>query len=279
MSRLSARAALCALVAVVSLPLMADAQRRAVPRPPSPPQHGVVLRGHVFIGGYFYDPFFGPYPWWSRPAYPYWYFPVYDQRAELRISATPEEAAVYVDGFYAGIVDDFDGVFQGLPLPPGGHSIVLYLDGYRTASYNIYLRPTSSFKLRHTMEKLPAGATSEPPPVAPPVPPPPAGSFRTPRTPPPAPVTAQAPAAVTPPAHAVGFGTLDLRVQPMSAEVTIDGQRWLSSDEGRFVVQVPEGKHHIEVSKQGYREFATEVDIRDGETVPLNVSLMVSATS
>jgi hypothetical protein len=25
----------------------------------------------VFIGGYFYDPFFGPYPWWPLEAYPY----------------------------------------------------------------------------------------------------------------------------------------------------------------------------------------------------------------
>jgi hypothetical protein len=68
------------------------------------------VRGHVFIGGYFYDPFYGPYPWWPRTAYPYWYFPVYDKRAEVRLRVEPEEAedaAVYVDGFYAGVVDDF----------------------------------------------------------------------------------------------------------------------------------------------------------------------------
>src|SRR5262252_9709378 len=27
-----------------------------------PTRPGVV----VFVGGYFYDPFFGPYPWWNR---------------------------------------------------------------------------------------------------------------------------------------------------------------------------------------------------------------------
>jgi len=97
----------------------ADAQRRAVPRPPAPPRHDVIVRGHVFVGGYFYDPMFGPYPWWSRTTYPYWYFPVYDRRADVRIQVTPKEAGVYVDGFYAGVVDDFDGVFQTLPLPPG----------------------------------------------------------------------------------------------------------------------------------------------------------------
>jgi hypothetical protein len=34
-----------------------------------------------------------------------------------------------VDGFYAGIVDDFNGVFQSLPLTPGGHTVVLYVEG------------------------------------------------------------------------------------------------------------------------------------------------------
>jgi hypothetical protein len=45
-------------------------------------------------------------------------------------------------------------------------------------------------------------------------------------------------------------------VQPASADVTIDGQSWVSSDEGHFTVLVPAipaGKHHIEVRKTGYR--------------------------
>jgi hypothetical protein len=80
----------------------------------------------VFIGGYFYDPFFGPYPWWPRPWYPHPYSPYYDMRAFLRLDVKPRNASVYVDGYYAGIVDDFDGIMQSLPLPPGGHEITLY---------------------------------------------------------------------------------------------------------------------------------------------------------
>src|SRR5687767_8511365 len=108
MSRVSRLAGLLFCVLLVSLTLAAaagaqgrgGAGRPPPTPPPHPPQTSVVVRGHVFIGGYFYAPFFGPYPWWARTAYPYWYFPVYDRRAELRISAKPEEAAVYVDGFY-----------------------------------------------------------------------------------------------------------------------------------------------------------------------------------
>jgi hypothetical protein len=265
---------LSALVLLGTLPGIADAQRRAVPRHPPHPQRAVVVRGHVFVGGYFYDPFYGPYPWWPRTAYRYWYFPVYDNRAEVRLRVQPEEAedaAVYVDGFYAGIGDDFNGVFQSLPLTPGGHTVVLYLEGYRTVRRNFYLSPGASFKLRATMERLAAGEKSEPPELAPPVPAPPAGTYRTPATP-----ARVAPEPAVRSVEAVGFGTLDIFVQPTSAEVTIDGQAWVTSDEGHFIVQVPASKHRVEVKKSGYRQFTTEIEVGDGQTVPLNVSLTSS---
>jgi hypothetical protein len=268
---------LSAFVLLVTLPGIADAQRRAVPRHPPHPQRAVVVRGHVFIGGYFYDPFYGAYPWWPRTAYPYWYFPVYDNRAEVRLRVQPEEAedaAVYVDGFYAGIVDDFNGVFQSLPLTPGGHTVGLYLESYRTVRHNFYLSPGASFKLSVTMERLPAGETSEPPELAPSVPAPPAGSYRTPVTPP----RTKLPPPAARAAQAVGFGTLDIFVQPTSAEVTIDGQRWVTADEGHFIVQVPAGKHRVEVKRSGYRAFTTEIEVGDGENVPLNVSLMTTSS-
>ena len=248
----------------------ADAQHRAPhPSPPRPPAHHVVIRGEVFIGGYFYDPFWGPYPWWPRPVYPR-YYPVYDNRAEVRLQVKPREAAVYVDGFYAGIVDEFDGVFQRLPVSPGSHEFTLYLAGYQTARYALYLGPGATFELHHQMLLLPAGAASEPPPYAAPIPPPPPGSYRQPRSAPPV----AAPQAGSRPPQAAGFGTLDLRVQPPTAELTIDGQAWLTSDAGHFVVQVPVGAHHVEVSQPGYRRFSVDLAVADGETAPLNVSLM-----
>jgi hypothetical protein len=270
LSRFTARA-LCALVLVATGASAADAQRRGVPRHPTPPAPAVAVRGHVFIGGYFYDPLFGPYPWWHRTAYPYWYFPVFDNRAEVRIRVAPEaaeDAAVYVDGFYAGVVDDFNGVFQGLPLTPGGHGITLYLEGYRTIRRNIYLSPGSTFNMRETMQQLPPGEVANPPQVAPPVPPPPAGTYRSPVTPPRSPVPASAP-----PTWATGVGTLDLRVSPADIEVRIDGQPWLSADEGHFVVQLSVGKHRLELRRTGAFLLATDVEIGDGQTNTLELKL------
>jgi hypothetical protein len=231
----------------------------------------VAARGHVFVGGYFYDPFFGPYPWWHRTAYPYRYFPVFDNRADLHVRVAPEaaeNAAVYVDGFYAGVVDDFNGVFQGLPLTPGGHGIALFLEGYRTIRRNIYLSPGSTFNLRETMQPLLPGEIADPPEVAPPVPPPPAGTYRTPVTPPRSPLSSSAPATIS-----TGVGTLDLRVEPADIEVRIDGQPWLSADEGHFVVQLSAGKHRLEFRRTGTFGLATDVEISDGATNTLEFRL------
>ncbi|MGE3511789.1 MAG: PEGA domain-containing protein [Vicinamibacterales bacterium] len=278
---------LCAALTVTLWPGAAEAQRRDGRRPPQPavavprgpvrvhPVHPAPLpavRGRVFIGGYFYDPFFGPYPWWTRGAYPYWYAPIFDLQANVRVKVTPKEAddaAVYVDGFYAGVVDDFDGVFQSLPLTPGGHSITLYLDGYRTIRHNLYLARGSTFTLREVLVRLPAGEQSEPPDVAPAVPAPPRGSYQLPvpgrRAP-----ARTADARIAP---AAGFGTLDLFVQPDTAEVTVDGGRWTSNEDGHFVLQLPAGSHRVEVRERGFRTFMTEIEVRDGEAIPLNVSL------
>jgi hypothetical protein len=148
------------------------------------PYHPTVRGRIVFVGGYYYDPFFGPYPWWEPVAYPQPYLPVFDNRAEVRLLVTPANAALYVDGFYAGTVDDFDGFFERLPLPPGGHEIVMYLNGYRTARQMVYLQPGSTFKIQIRMELLRPGESSEPPELAPSVPPPLVGTFNPPRTPP-----------------------------------------------------------------------------------------------
>ena len=262
---------------------------RAEPRPPetgraeprsserrAPDRHPPVRRGSVvFVGGYFYDPYFGPYPWWPRGGYPYWYYPAFQNRAVVRVMATPANAAVYVDGFYAGVVDDFDGFFQGLPLPGGGHQITLYLEGYRTVHRRIYVAPGSTFKLHEEMQRLPAGEVSEPPALAPPVPLPPEGSYLPPRTAAPIP-SLPAGAGVPESEDACPMSTLTLRVQPASAEVWIDGERWVSSDGGSFVIELPAGRHRLQVRGNGFSEYSGDIDLRDGETTRLDVTLMRS---
>ena len=69
------------------------------------------------------------------------------------------------------------------------------------------------------------------------------------------------------------FGTLSLRIEPPGCEVTIDGQPWASSYGERLTVQLPAGRHVIEIGGTGSRRSSTDVDVREGETTQLNVNL------
>lgn len=202
---------------------------------------------------------------WGWPyggAYPY-YYPYapyaaggYDASASLRLDVTPKEAEVYVDGYMVGSVDDFDGTFQRLRLPPGAHELTLYRDGFKTVHQSLRLASGSTFKVSYTMEPLAAGEVAEPRPTPPPRPPDDGEGARQP-----------------PAAAAAGFGTLAIRVQPVDAVVLIDGERWQSSAQDRLIVEVPEGRHRIEIMKEGFDTYSTEITMAPGQTTPINVSL------
>ena len=246
----------------------------------------VVVRP-VFVGGYYADPFwFGAYPWYPYayqfgPYPPYPYYPYYggDRGAAVRIEATPVEAEVYVDGYYAGIVDDFNGMFQRLHVAPGAHEITLFREGYRTVRQKVYLTPDSTFKIRYTMERLAAGEAGEPRPV--PTAPPPTAQPTTPPLPPQGPLGRRIPPPNLPPrpenprtSNPSAYGTLSIRVQPASANVLIDGEPWQGPQgQDRLVVEVPEGTHRVQVQKEGYEPFSTDIQVRREETTPLNISL------
>ncbi len=257
----------------------------------------------VLVSGYYpyYDPFWYGDPWyglqypWRPYPSPYRYYG-YDE-ASVRFDVKPKEAEVYVDGYYAGVVDDFDGTFQRLRVEPGEHEIELYLDGYRTVRQKVYLTPDNTFKLRYTMERLAAGDQAEGRPQ--PVKPPPAaeGGAQPPAQQPPVrqppmqqPPMGRGPAGrrMPPPPPQQGpdnpssrggqassaYGAVAIRVQPGDAEVSIDGDNWRGpGGQDRLVVEVAEGSHTVEIRKAGYRTYVTQVEVRRGETTPLNVSL------
>ena len=107
-------------------------------------------------------------------GYPYPYGPGrYTSEADVKLRITPKEAEVYVDGYFAGTVDEFDGAFQRLRVVPGQHEIVVYLEGYRSIKERLYLGPNTSRKIERSMEKLEPGEKNEakPEPITPPEPP------------------------------------------------------------------------------------------------------------
>ena len=216
----------------------------------------------------------------------------------IRMLVDAKEAEVFVDGYYAGIVDDFDGTFQKLYLQPGEHTIELRLEGHRTFTQRILVSPSHTQKLHHRMvpfdsaETTPQPTTSRPnsPSVSredvPPAPdrqlPPPEPAR--PSSPPPVPSPAPAPEPVAPspppPSTSVvtrgEFGVLRLRVQPAEGEIRIDGEPWgaLGGIE-ELSIHLPAGIHRVELHRAGTPVFATDVEIRRGETTALNIRLAI----
>ena len=87
-----------------------------------------------FYGGWGYPYAYGYAPW----GYPYAYGGGYYDDASLRLQVSPRETEVFVDGYFAGTVDDFDGTFQRLHLEPGDHDLELYLPGHRSFQQKVY---------------------------------------------------------------------------------------------------------------------------------------------
>lgn len=223
-----------------------------------------------------------------RPGYPgypgYPYYPSYRYtlpEADLRFKVQPKEASVYVDGYFAGIVDDFNGAFERLHVTPGQHEIVVYLQGHRSLRQKLYLSVNRTRTIEGRLEPLRAGDPDEPLPTPVERPEDHDENPYTPgrRVPSPPPSTRRAPdrepaPRELPPIEATN-ATLSIRVQPGGATVLIDGERWQgpSDTSERLIVQVADGHHTIEVTHDGYERFVTEIDTRRGQTVPVNVSL------
>ena len=124
---------------------------RTVPRIVHPtivtviPYRPYVYRPRLGIGVYY----------GAGGSYPYGYTPrgYYDPipgrpYGGLRITGVPREAQVFADGYYVGIVNDFDGIFQHLNLEAGPHRIQIEVPGYETIAFDVMVQPgrTTTFR-------------------------------------------------------------------------------------------------------------------------------------
>ncbi len=75
-------------------------------------------------------------------------------RIQVKPNEFRHEAQVYVDGVHAGAVDEFDGAFQRLNLPPGKYEIEVRLDGYRTYQQHIFVSPGNTYEIHHRLSPL-----------------------------------------------------------------------------------------------------------------------------
>jgi hypothetical protein len=153
---------------------------RAVVRTGRPPRdydgdhdhYRVYYYPSYYSYGRYYDPFYysgfhlgylAYSPWGWMPAfygYPYGYGaygysgPGYDI-GRLRIKVQPRDAEVYVDGYFAGNVDDFDGTFQSLKLETGGYRIEIRKPGFETLQFDVHVQPDRTITYRGQLRAAP----------------------------------------------------------------------------------------------------------------------------
>jgi hypothetical protein len=282
---------LAVLTTALVWPIPASAQRhggggggRGGPGPRAvavAPVHVAGAWGHGWWGPGWWGPsmYWGsPYWWgaWGPSPWGLWPYidPLYMRTAAMssvRVQVQPVQTEVFVDGYFAGVVDSFDGTFQRLRLDPGQHVIELYLPGHQPVRQDLLLAPGEGYKVRHTMQPLPPGAPDAPRPQ--PTTPPPGPVYT-------APLPAGPPMAAGPPApppapgaRAEGFGQLVVRAQPGDAEILIDGEAWRGTADA-LTVNLTLGPHRVEVRKAGFTTFSTTVEVTAGTPATLNVSLL-----
>lgn len=133
--------------------------------------------GSGLYGGFaFGNPWWGsPYAWgpaWGYGWGPAWNYgwssgwgPGYGYSAAVapgvgrgyggvRIDLAERDAEVHVDGYYAGVVDDFDGSFQHLNLEPGPHRIEVRREGFEPVSFEVNVEPGRTITYRTRLRPL-----------------------------------------------------------------------------------------------------------------------------
>ena len=117
------------------------------------------IAGAGLYDGY-YDGYYGAYDPW------YGWFPAYapiavsgggssgpDDTGALRLKVKPLDANVYVDSFYVGIVDDFDGAFQKLKLERGPHRIEIRSPQHVPVTFDVMIQEDLTITYRGELPK------------------------------------------------------------------------------------------------------------------------------
>ena len=114
--------------------------------------YGYFWPSYGFGVGYFYDPWMWGYAPYSFYGYgggygggyygsTYGNGRQYRDVGGVRLKVRPVEGQVYVDGYYVGEVDNFDGMFQKLTLESGAHRIEIRAEGYLPEQFEVMVVP------------------------------------------------------------------------------------------------------------------------------------------
>ena len=78
-----------------------------------------------------------------------------DDDGAVRIKVKPRDASVYVDGYFVGKVDDFDGLLQKLHLSSGPHRIEIRAPQFESLSFEVLIDTDRTITYHGEMKKMP----------------------------------------------------------------------------------------------------------------------------
>jgi hypothetical protein len=123
--------------------------------------------GYGFGLGYlYYDPFFGGSGYGYGYPGDYGYVggggggggysvsQSYRDNGSLRLKINPRQAQIYIDGYFVGVVDSYDGAFQKLGLEGGGHKVELKADGYEPLQFEVLVTPGETVTYKGEMKRI-----------------------------------------------------------------------------------------------------------------------------
>jgi PEGA domain len=103
---------------------------------------GYTYSGFAYLPGYSGYPALAPYP-----------FEIDGPTGGLRLKVEPKEAQVYVDGYYAGLVDDFNGHFQHLDMTAGPHHVEIRAPGYEPLAFDMTIQAHHTTEYRGALSR------------------------------------------------------------------------------------------------------------------------------
>jgi hypothetical protein len=130
-----------------------------------PGYFGSYVYGHPFWGygplpygyfGYGYVDGFGPgYAPYGYAPYGYGYGG-YSGRpyGGVRLDLPQKDAEVYVDGYFVGTVNDFDGVMQQANLEAGPHHVEVRDEGFEPIAFDVNVEPGRTITYRGDLRPI-----------------------------------------------------------------------------------------------------------------------------
>lgn len=98
------------------------------------------------------DPYGGGYGYGSGGGYASSYGR--GEQGNLKLKVKPRSAKVYVDGYFVGYVDQFDGSFQKLALNTGRHKVEVKADGFETAEFDVLINPQQTVTFQGELKRI-----------------------------------------------------------------------------------------------------------------------------